>query len=417
MMASESPNCLNCFKICGNGAERGGIMKINVMSDIVPPESEKNLFTEGKIEELVEDSLRKKIAEADFNIVNLECPLTKSENPMKKWGSSIKAAPECVNLLKRIPNLVVNLANNHIRDYGDSGLLETIHILEENQIAYVGAGKNRASLVKSVILSGKEARAAVYACAEHEFSIAGEKNAGANPFALEDMIFELQHLSQENDFLIVLYHGGVEFYPYPTPQMRKNLQALVKAGADLVICQHNHCISAVEETDKGKIVYGQGSFLFSDRTEVENNIADFEMWESGMMVEVLLPERRINYCCFVRENGKIKPDLSGKKQKLLMKQSQNMLQEGFIEESWKKYCSSHLEYMGIFRKKFQYEKRGLKEKIKEIAKILLNREDDSDSEYLRIYDYVYCESHIELIRRICQIKSDFDQDMVGKGND
>ena len=73
--------------------------------------------------------------------------------------------------------------------------------------------------------------------------------------------------------------------------------------------------------------------------------------------------------------------------------------------------------MGIFIKKFQYEKRGLKKKIKEIAKILLNREDDSDSEYLRIYDYMHCESHIELIRRICQIKSDFDQDMVGKGND
>ena len=72
MMASESPNCLNCFKICGNGAERGGIMKINVMSDIVPPESEKNLFTEGKIEELVEDSLRKKIAEADFNTADLQ---------------------------------------------------------------------------------------------------------------------------------------------------------------------------------------------------------------------------------------------------------------------------------------------------------------------------------------------------------
>ena len=218
-------------------------MKINVLSDIVPPESEKNLFTEGKIEELMDDDLWEKIAEADFNIVNLECPLTKAAIPMKKWGSSIKAAPECVNLLKRIPNLLVNLANNHIRDYGDSGLLETLRILEENQISYVGAGKDSNSLVKSVILNGKDARAAVYACAEHEFSIAGEKNAGANPFALEDIIFELQHLSQENDFLIVLYHGGVEFYPYPTPQMRKNLQALVKAGADLVVCQHNHCIS------------------------------------------------------------------------------------------------------------------------------------------------------------------------------
>lgn len=391
-------------------------MKINILSDIAPPESEKNLFTEGKIEELVDDDLWKKIAEADFNIVNLECPLTKSAIPMKKWGSSIKAVPECVNLLKRIPNLLVNLANNHIRDYGDSGLLQTLRILEENQISYVGVGEKRDSLIKSVILSGKGVRAAVYACTEHEFSIAGEKNAGANPFALEDIIFELQHLSQENDFLIVLYHGGVEFYPYPTPQMRKNLHVLVKAGADLVVCQHNHCISAVEEADKGTIVYGQGSFLFSDRKEVESNIADFDMWESGMMVEVLLPERIMQYCCFIRENGKIKPDLSGKKHELLMEQSKNMLQEGFVEESWKKYCDSHLEYMEIFRNKFQYEKKGLKQKIREIAKILLNREDNLDSEYLRIYDYMYCESHIELIRRNCRTKIDSKRSM-GEEND
>ena len=156
--------------------------------------------------------------------------------------------------------------------------------------------------------------------------------------------------------------------------------------------------------------------MFSYREEGENNIADFDMWESGMMVEVLLPERIMKYCCFIRENGKIKPDLSGKKHELLMEQSKNMLQEGFVEESWKKYCDSHLEYMEIFRKKFQYEKKGLKQKIREIAKILLNREDNLDSEYLRIYDYMHCEPHIELIRRNCRTKIASKRDM-GKEND
>lgn len=83
-------------------------MKINVLSDIVPPESEKNLFTEGKIEELVDDELWEKIAEADFNIVNLECPLTKSANPMKKWGSSIKAAPGRRNLERMLQSTALH---------------------------------------------------------------------------------------------------------------------------------------------------------------------------------------------------------------------------------------------------------------------------------------------------------------------
>lgn len=44
--------------------------------------------------------------------------------------------------IKKIPGLVVNLANNHIRDYGSQGVLDTIQVLEEHGIPYLGAGKD-----------------------------------------------------------------------------------------------------------------------------------------------------------------------------------------------------------------------------------------------------------------------------------
>ena len=93
-------------------------MKIMIMSDVVPAASAKNEYTDGAIEKLLSDGFREKLHGAEFNIVNLECPLTRENEPAAKWGSSLKALPESMEALQKIPGLVVNLANNHIRDYG-----------------------------------------------------------------------------------------------------------------------------------------------------------------------------------------------------------------------------------------------------------------------------------------------------------
>ncbi len=54
--------------------------------------------------------------------------------------------------IKKIPGLVVNLANNHIRDYGSQGVLDTIQVLEEHGIPYLGAGKDMENSNRSLIL-------------------------------------------------------------------------------------------------------------------------------------------------------------------------------------------------------------------------------------------------------------------------
>ena len=61
-------------------------MKIMIMSDVVPPASERNEYTDGAIEKLVSYEFRKKLQEATFNIVNLECPLTKESVPAVNGG-------------------------------------------------------------------------------------------------------------------------------------------------------------------------------------------------------------------------------------------------------------------------------------------------------------------------------------------
>ena len=259
-------------------------MKIMIRSDVVPAASAKNEYTDGAIEKLLSDGFREKLHGAEFNIVNLECPLTRENEPAAKWGSSLKALPESMEALQKIPGLVVNLANNHIRDYGSQGVLDTIQVLEEHGIPYLGAGKDMENSNRSLILEKKPHKIGLYSCTEHEFSIAGEKSAGAHPVEEGEDILALQELKRQTDYVILLYHGGVEFYPYPTPEMQKRLRRYVRAGADLVVCQHSHCIGCTETYQDGVLVYGQGNFLFGERPEVEANIQDQDTWESGMAV-------------------------------------------------------------------------------------------------------------------------------------
>ena len=88
------------------------------------------------------------------------------------------------------------------------------------------------------------------------------------------------------DYAIVLYHGGKEYYRYPSPNLQKTCRKLVEKGADLVICQHSHCIGCEEKYQDGTIVYGQGNFLFDH--------GDNEYWNTSLLVQIK-DDGQINY--------------------------------------------------------------------------------------------------------------------------
>ncbi len=104
------------------------------------------------------------------------------------------------------------MANNHIRDYGSRGVLDTIKVLEEYHIPYLGAGSDLEHSNKSLILESGQYKIGLYSCTEHEFSVAGKHSAGAHPVEEGEDIFELQKLKKQTDYVICLYHGGVEFF-------------------------------------------------------------------------------------------------------------------------------------------------------------------------------------------------------------
>lgn len=122
----------------------------------------------------------------------------------------------------------------------------------------------------------------IYACAEHEFSIATENASGANPFDPLESLDHVQGLSDKCDYVIVLYHGGKEHYRYPSPYLQKACRKMAEKGADLVVCQHSHCIGCFEEYEKSTIIYGQGNFIFDH--------SESEFWQTSLLVKIVIDD-------------------------------------------------------------------------------------------------------------------------------
>lgn len=235
--------------------------RILVAGDTCPIGRNELLFRRGDSRALLGD-LEPEFRAADLVIANLECPLIESASPITKCGPNLGAPIDCARGLKAMGIDVVSLANNHIMDHGPEGLQATICALEHIGIAHVGAGESIESARRILMREVGGLRIGILALAEHEFCIADDLQPGANPIDVIDFVRNVNEIGSNIDCLIVLVHGGNEYYPYPRPGLLKTCRFLVEQGANAVICSHSHCIGCMETYLGAPIVYGQGNFLF-----------------------------------------------------------------------------------------------------------------------------------------------------------
>lgn len=262
-------------------------MRMIIGADIVPTKSNIAEFVAGDAKTLVGTELYEILESADYRIFNLEVPLTDVEAPIEKCGPNLIAPANSVNGIKSLGVNFLTLANNHILDQGTQGLTSTVKVLDDAGIAFAGVGNTLHEAAQPYLVDLDGTKVGIYCCAEHEFSIATETTAGANPFDPLESLDHVANLKSQCDYVIVLYHGGKEHYRYPSPGLQKTCRKIAEKGADLVVCQHSHCIGCEEKWGDSTIVYGQGNFLFDD--------SDSEYWQTSLLIELDLPSREIRY--------------------------------------------------------------------------------------------------------------------------
>lgn len=312
-------------------------MSIIIGADFVPTKSNEALCAEGNVLGLFGEELLNIVMNADFRIFNLEVPLTDNQSPIKKCGPNLIAPVETVRIYKEANINLLTLANNHMLDQGVDGYYSTVRALRENGIDSVGGGDNLTNAAKPYYFNVFGKTIGVYACVEHEFSIAGIERPGANPF---DPIYSLDQIQEAKcgcDYLIVLYHGGKEHYRYPSPNLQKVCRRIIEKGADLIICQHSHCIGCEEKYGDGVIVYGQGNFLF-DYSEVE-------CWKTGLLVSID-NQLSVSYIPLVKDAEKVRLANNKEAEEIMAgfnKRSEEINKSGFIEEKYHSFSEAMSE--------------------------------------------------------------------------
>ena len=265
-------------------------MRIIVGADFVPTPENEELFKSGNMRAVVGDGLYDILESADMRVFNLECALTRTDERIIKGGGAIYADPETVNGYKALGVDVLAIANNHVFDCGYDGFVDTLAAIDGAGISRVGGGMTREEASRGIIKEIGGKKIGVYAACEHEFSWIDDYGVGANGFDAFESLDEIAELKKQCDYLIVLYHGGKEHYAYPSPYLRKVTRKIVEKGADIVLCQHTHIIGAAEDYKGGKIIYGQGNFVFvKDRAEYP------ESWFYGLLVAIDITDDGVSY--------------------------------------------------------------------------------------------------------------------------
>lgn len=226
---------------------------------------------------------------ADYSVVNFESPATHSSTFITKDGPTLKQTPKSLLALKRVGFNVVTLANNHLKDYGERGVLDTLQACRENGIQTVGAGENLTKARLPLILQKNHLTVGILNVCEHESSIASDIMAGAAPLDLTNLFYDIRELRKQVDKVIVIIHGGCENYQLPTPRMKRDYHLIVDFGADVIVNHHQHCYSGYEIYEGKPIFYGLGNFFF-DNLKKRN-----DKWNEGLLLHLEVTKDKIDY--------------------------------------------------------------------------------------------------------------------------
>lgn len=232
-----------------------------IAGDVVPKGITAEAF-EKKGEQIFKE-MKPYIVGSDFSFVNFEAPVIVGKaTPIKKSGPCLGVAPSTVRVLKDVGFDIFTLANNHFFDHGQAGVENTINKCLDSGVITVGGGKNVKEARTPLMLEIKGKCIAIINACEHEFSIADHEHGGSNLLDLINMQNDITAVRKKSDFVVLIIHGGVENYHYPTPRMKRWYHHFVDMGADVVINHHQHCINGYEIYKGKPIFYGLGNFYF-----------------------------------------------------------------------------------------------------------------------------------------------------------
>lgn len=360
---------------------------------------------------------------SDTYIANLEGPILEN---VQSFVPSPKAGPSLYQTC--LPkDMFFTLANNHIMDYGLSGLDSSFHLLTKNANRFCGAGINLTEARCPLIVEENGVKIGIIACCEAQFGVAGNDRPGVAEFG--PWVYEyIRDLKKETDIVLISCHAAVEEYPWPSPFIRELYQSYIDAGATIVHGHHAHVPQGFEEYGGGIIFYGMGNFAVDPQRwkHYPNG-----MWSLGARIDFRDKSFRWDWVTFeIRHREKfnlieVEESTSLEKQKhsLYLEKCNTPLRELRLFESvWQEialdsYQKYAAEYMGFKETTFEDE-ISLGNFVGRVKQLLRDMFDSNRTikkrQYMIWYHMVACESHRQVLTTALGVLSGEIEDIRDK---
>ncbi|MBI5785865.1 MAG: CapA family protein [Rhodocyclales bacterium] len=204
------------------------------------------------------------LADADYRIANLECPLATTGKAIPTKIYTFRADPRAVRVLKGRFD-AVSVANNHSGDYGRAAFLETLAVLDGARIRHFGGGRNLVEAHAPLWIEQKGLRIAVLGYDEF-LPRAFEAGADYPGIAWSEDSHVISDIRAARaagaDIVIPFMHWGWEYEDGPNARQRQLAHAMIDAGADAVVGGHPHVTQGAEVYRGKPIIYSLGNFVF-----------------------------------------------------------------------------------------------------------------------------------------------------------
>ncbi|MDG4787595.1 CapA family protein [Micromonospora sp. WMMD1102] len=206
------------------------------------------------------------LRDADLTLLNLETAVTDRGTPQPKRFHF--RAPESAYAALRAAGVdAASVANNHVLDYGQVGLRDTLDAAAEAEFPVFGAGRNADAAYAPWLVTVRGVRIAVLGMSQvHELAAPWKATATrpgvAMAFDTARADAAVRAARQRADLVVVFLHWGIEGNSCPSSEMKSFAARMSRGGADIVLGTHAHTLLADGWLGRTYVHYGLGNFLW-----------------------------------------------------------------------------------------------------------------------------------------------------------
>jgi poly-gamma-glutamate capsule biosynthesis protein CapA/YwtB (metallophosphatase superfamily) len=232
------------------------------------------------------EAVRPILRRAPIVLGNLEGPLA-AHARREQRTFAYRVSPKVAPALLRAGINVVTLANNHLLDCGRDGALETMEVLRQAGIAWVGAAADEQGAHQPCIMNVGGLRIGMLGYCWNDRTAATSTQAGCAMDTAEKLESDIRSLRTAADRVVATFHWGDPYQREAAPEVRARARLAIDCGADAVVGHHPHVVQPFEIYRGRVIFYSVGNFAFgSGNSQAESLLLAIRFDRRRMSVRV-----------------------------------------------------------------------------------------------------------------------------------